>query len=73
MVALRHRDATGQGQYVDTALYECAFSFMEQHVAAYGKLGAVPQPTGPGMGDSAVNNTYSTRDGVYVSWSIATG
>ncbi len=66
MVALRHRDATGEGQYVDTALYECAFSFMEQHVAAYDKLGAVPQPTGPGMGDSAVNNTYATRDGVYV-------
>lgn len=66
MVALRHRDATGQGQYVDAALYECAFSFLEQHVAAYDKLGAVPQPTGPGMGDSAVNNTFSTRDGVYV-------
>ena len=66
MVALRHRDATGLGQCVDTALYECAFSFLEQHVAAYDKLGAVPQPTGPGMGDSAVNNTFSTRDGVYV-------
>jgi crotonobetainyl-CoA:carnitine CoA-transferase CaiB-like acyl-CoA transferase len=66
MVALRHRDATGEGQYVDAALYECAFSFLEQHVAAYDKLGAVPQPTGPGMGDSAVNNTFSTRDGVYV-------
>jgi crotonobetainyl-CoA:carnitine CoA-transferase CaiB-like acyl-CoA transferase len=66
MVALRHREATGQGQYVDTALYECAFSFLEMHVAAYDKLGAVPQPTGPGMGDSAVNNTYSTRDGIYV-------
>jgi crotonobetainyl-CoA:carnitine CoA-transferase CaiB-like acyl-CoA transferase len=66
MVALRHREATGQGQYVDTALYECAFSFLEMHVAAYDKLGAVPQPTGPGMGDSAINNTYSTRDGIYV-------
>ena len=66
MIALRHRDATGVGQYVDTALYECAFSFMEQHVAAYGKLGAIPQPTGPGMGDSAVNNTFVTRDGIYV-------
>jgi crotonobetainyl-CoA:carnitine CoA-transferase CaiB-like acyl-CoA transferase len=66
MVALRHRDATGEGQYIDTALYECAFSLMEQHVAAYDKLGVVPQPMGPGLADSAVNNLFRTRDGVYV-------
>jgi len=66
MVALRHRDATGEGQYVDTALYECAFSFMEQHVAAYDKLGVIAQPMGPGLADSAVNNLFETRDDVYV-------
>ncbi|HEY9446542.1 MAG TPA: CoA transferase, partial [Burkholderiales bacterium] len=66
MVALRHRDATGEGQFIDTALYECAFSFMEQHVAAYDKLGVIPQPMGPGLADSAVNNLFRTRDGVYV-------
>ena len=66
MVALRHRDATGEGQFIDTALYECAFSFMEQHVAAYDKLGVVPQPMGPGLADSAVNNLFRTRDGIYV-------
>lgn len=66
MVALRHRDATGEGQFIDTALYECAFSFMEQHVAAYDKLGVIPQPMGPGLADSSVNNLFCTRDGIYV-------
>jgi crotonobetainyl-CoA:carnitine CoA-transferase CaiB-like acyl-CoA transferase len=66
LLALRHRDRTGEGQYIDTALYECAFSFMEPHVPAYDKLGVVAQPTGPGLSDSAVNNLFRTRDGVYV-------
>jgi crotonobetainyl-CoA:carnitine CoA-transferase CaiB-like acyl-CoA transferase len=66
MMALRHREHTGQGQFVDTALYECAFSFMEQHVPAFDKLGFVAERTGAGMTDSYVNNMFATRDGVYV-------
>ena len=46
MMALRHKERTGQGQYVDTALYECAFSFMEQHVPAYDKLQVVAERLG---------------------------
>jgi len=66
MMALRHREHTGQGQFVDTALYECAFSFMEQHVPAFDKLGFVAERTGAGMTDSYVNNMFATREGVYV-------
>jgi crotonobetainyl-CoA:carnitine CoA-transferase CaiB-like acyl-CoA transferase len=66
MLALRHRDATGVGQYVDTALYECAFSFLESHIPAYDKLGVIPQPMGPGLANSSVNNLFETGDGVYV-------
>ncbi|MFM8303719.1 MAG: CoA transferase [Actinomycetota bacterium] len=50
MMALRHRDLTGRGQVVDTALYECAFSFMDAHVAAYEKLGYVVGREGAGTG-----------------------
>lgn len=66
VMALRYRDATGVGQYVDTALYECAFSLLETHVPAYDKLGVVPQPAGPGLSNSAVNNLYETADHIYV-------
>jgi len=66
MIALRHRDRTGQGQIVDTALYECAFSFMDAHVASYEKLGYVVGREGAGHSGSVVNNLFRTRDGDYV-------
>jgi crotonobetainyl-CoA:carnitine CoA-transferase CaiB-like acyl-CoA transferase len=65
-MALYHRSRTGEGQYVDAALYECAFSFMEPFVPAYEKLGAVANRTGPALADSAPNNLYATKDGGYV-------
>jgi crotonobetainyl-CoA:carnitine CoA-transferase CaiB-like acyl-CoA transferase len=66
MMALRHRDLTGRGQVVDTALYECAFSFMDAHIAAYEKLGYVVGREGAGHSGSVVNNLFRTRDGDYV-------
>ncbi|MGZ5229944.1 MAG: CaiB/BaiF CoA transferase family protein [Burkholderiales bacterium] len=66
VMALHHRNRTGEGQYVDTALYECAFSFMEPFVPAYEKLRAVANRTGAALADSAPNNLYPTKDGGYV-------
>jgi crotonobetainyl-CoA:carnitine CoA-transferase CaiB-like acyl-CoA transferase len=65
-MALRHRDRSGEGQVIDTALYECAFSFMEMHVPAYDKLGYVAQREGAALADSVINNLFTTRDGIYV-------
>ncbi|OGA45758.1 MAG: hypothetical protein A3F74_08380 [Betaproteobacteria bacterium RIFCSPLOWO2_12_FULL_62_58] len=65
MMALVHRLKTGQGQVIDTALYESAFSFTEQHIAAYEKLGAVANRLGSATG-TAPNNLYRTRDGQYI-------
>ncbi|MGE0153517.1 MAG: CaiB/BaiF CoA transferase family protein [Reyranellaceae bacterium] len=66
MMALRHRDATGRGQVVDAALYECAFSLMEQHVPAYQKAGMVPMRAGSGLSDAAPNNLFDAANGAYV-------
>jgi crotonobetainyl-CoA:carnitine CoA-transferase CaiB-like acyl-CoA transferase len=66
MLALHHRHRTGEGQFVDAALYECAFSFMEPFVPAYDQLRAVANRTGPALADSAPNNLYPTRDRNYV-------
>lgn len=66
MMALRHRDSTGEGQVVDTALYECAFSFMEAHIGAYEKTGYIVGREGAGHSGSVVNNLFLTRDGHYV-------
>jgi crotonobetainyl-CoA:carnitine CoA-transferase CaiB-like acyl-CoA transferase len=66
MLALHHRNQTGAGQYVDAALYECAFSFMEPFVPAYDQLAAVANRTGTALADSAPNNLYPTQDANYI-------
>jgi crotonobetainyl-CoA:carnitine CoA-transferase CaiB-like acyl-CoA transferase len=66
MMALNHRHRTGEGQVIDTALYECAFSLMEMHVPAYEKLGYVAEREGSGLTDSVINNLFTTQDGVYL-------
>lgn len=66
MMALRHRERSGEGQVIDTALYECAFSFMESHVPSYEKLGYVAEREGSAHVDSVINNLFTTGDGVYV-------
>jgi hypothetical protein len=38
VMALMARGATGRGQCIDAALYECAFNFMEPWIPAYEKL-----------------------------------
>src|SRR5437667_12429623 len=41
MAALRHRDATGDGQWIDSALYESAFRILEYSATQYGRTGKV--------------------------------
>ncbi|HYB41375.1 MAG TPA: CaiB/BaiF CoA-transferase family protein [Candidatus Methylomirabilis sp.] len=41
MAALRHRDATGEGQWIDAALYESAFRILEYSPTFYGRRGVV--------------------------------
>ena len=65
-LALLARGKTGRGQVVDAALYECAFSFMEPHVPAYDKLGAVATRTGSRLPDSTPNNLFVSRDGQFI-------
>lgn len=46
LAALRHRDATGEGQWIDAALYESAFRIMEWAPTAYGRKGIVRERGG---------------------------
>ena len=66
VMALLARGKSGRGQVVDSALYECAFSFMEPHIPAYDKLGVVANRTGSRLPDSTPNNLYATRDGQFI-------
>jgi crotonobetainyl-CoA:carnitine CoA-transferase CaiB-like acyl-CoA transferase len=66
VMALLERDRTGQGQVIDTALYETAFSMMEAVVPAYDRLKIVPTRQGSRLPSMAPNNLYPTRDGAYL-------
>jgi crotonobetainyl-CoA:carnitine CoA-transferase CaiB-like acyl-CoA transferase len=65
-MALLARGRTGRGQVVDTALYECAFSFMEPHIPAYDKLGVVAMRAGSRLPDSTPNNLFVSRDRQFI-------
>lgn len=65
-MALLHRNRTGEGQYVDAALAEGAFSFIEPHVPAFDKLGEIASRAGSGIAGSVPNNLYATADGQFV-------
>jgi crotonobetainyl-CoA:carnitine CoA-transferase CaiB-like acyl-CoA transferase len=65
MAALRHRDATGEGQWIDAALYESAFRVMEFTATMYGRQGIVRERGGlqhagwPG-------GAFETQDGKWI-------
>ncbi len=66
VMALLDRTRTGQGQVVDTALYETAFSMMEAVVPAYDRLKLVPTRQGSRLPSMAPNNLYLAKDGSYI-------
>ncbi|MEZ5907832.1 MAG: CoA transferase [Hyphomicrobiaceae bacterium] len=66
MLALFHRERTGQGQCVDAALYEAAFSVMEGLVPAFEKLGKVATRAGSRLPGHAPNDLFPTGDDSYI-------
>ena len=66
VLAIVHREKTGEGQLIDAALFEAAFSFMEPFVPAFDKLGFVPMRAGPNLPGQVPNSLYLTCDGGYV-------
>jgi succinyl-CoA:(S)-malate CoA-transferase subunit B len=73
MLALRHRDLTGEGQYVDAALYESVFRCTEELAPAHAMFGLVRERAGSSHNDFAVpHGHFSTKDGKWVAISCAT-
>ena len=73
LVALRHRDQTGEGQYVDAALYESVFRCTEELAPAFAMHGIVRERHGSSHNDLACpHGHFATRDGKWVAISCAT-
>ncbi len=60
------RDRTGQGQYVDTSLLECALSWLGMHMLDHSVSGKVPAPSGSASPFFAPYQAFRTADGYIV-------
>lgn len=66
LLALYERTRSGQGQVIDAALYESAFSQMEEPVTSYERTGVVPTRQGPRLMNTAPNSLYPTSDAHWI-------
>jgi crotonobetainyl-CoA:carnitine CoA-transferase CaiB-like acyl-CoA transferase len=65
MAALRHRDATGEGQWIDAALYESAFRILEYTTTLYGRQGVVRERGGV-QHSGWPGGAFQTGDGRFI-------
>ena len=66
LAALRHRDQTGEGQVVDSALYESVLQVMESLVPDYSEFGYVRERSGSVLPGIAPSNVYTCKDGDFL-------
>ena len=66
LAALHHRDKTGEGQVVDSALYEAVLQVMESLIPDYSVFGYVRERTGSVLPGIAPSNVYQCSDGDFL-------
>ena len=66
LAALRHAEATGEGQQVDVSLYESIFRFTDYTPLAYDALGVVRERAGS-QAHAAPHDHYPTSDGKWIA------
>jgi formyl-CoA transferase len=60
LMALLERQRSGQGQYLDMTLYDCAVALMHPHIPNYNLSGKVPGPTGNAHPNISPYDTFHT-------------
>ncbi|MEM9304743.1 MAG: CoA transferase, partial [Pseudomonadota bacterium] len=66
LAALHHRDRTGEGQVVDSAIYEAVLGMMESLVTEYDQTGYIRERTGSILPNVAPSNVYPTSDDLLI-------
>ena len=61
--ALHYREKTGQGQVVDSAIYEAVLNMMESLITEFDKAGYIRERQGAILPNVAPSNVYPTSDG----------
>jgi crotonobetainyl-CoA:carnitine CoA-transferase CaiB-like acyl-CoA transferase len=70
--ALRHRDQTGRGQMIDTALFQTAVTYCANAISAWETLGVRQPKTGSQAAFMGPSDVYRTKDGKYVLLAVIT-
>ncbi|NQU59611.1 MAG: CoA transferase [Rhodospirillales bacterium] len=72
MMALRHRDATGQGQVIDLALFESVFRMLDEIAPRYAREGTIREPEGAGTVNACPHGHFPTGDGKWIAIACTT-
>jgi crotonobetainyl-CoA:carnitine CoA-transferase CaiB-like acyl-CoA transferase len=67
LVALRAREATGEGQFIDLALYESVFRVLDEIAPAFQKFGYVRERMGADTVNVCPHSHYETSDGKWIA------
>ena len=63
LAALHHRQRSGRGQVVDSAIYEAVLAMMESTIPEYTEGGTIRERSGAVLPGIAPSNVYPTQDG----------
>lgn len=67
LLALRHRDSCGEGQYIDVALYESVFRMLDELAPAYDQTGTVRDREGAGTLNACPHGHFDCADGRWLA------
>jgi crotonobetainyl-CoA:carnitine CoA-transferase CaiB-like acyl-CoA transferase len=62
LAALRHRDATGEGQHIDLSLLDCSLASLSHFAMNYLVSGVVPERRGNGGFGGVPSQAFETKD-----------
>lgn len=72
MSALRYKEKTGKGQYIDAALFESVFRVTDEMAPAYAKFGTVRERTGAHNKIACPMGHFRTKDDKWVAFACTT-
>jgi crotonobetainyl-CoA:carnitine CoA-transferase CaiB-like acyl-CoA transferase len=72
MIALRHAQNTGRGQFIDVGIYEAVFRVLEEIAAAYGLHGTVREREGSGSFVACPHGHFRCKNGRWMAIACTT-